>query len=36
MRSASIDTPVPFINELEWNFLPKERFAKQVKDLLDY
>lgn len=36
MRSASLDTPVPFVSELEWNFLPKERFAKQVRELIDY
>jgi 2-oxoisovalerate dehydrogenase E1 component len=36
MRSASLDTPVPFVSELEWNFLPKERFAEQVRELLDY
>jgi 2-oxoisovalerate dehydrogenase E1 component len=34
MRSASLDTPVPFAGKLEWEFLPKERFADQVKDLI--
>lgn len=36
VRSASIETPVPFVSELEWNFLPKQRFASQLKELLDY
>lgn len=36
IRSASLDTPVPFAAALEWNFLPKNRFAQQVKDLLEY
>ncbi|MBI1289287.1 MAG: dehydrogenase [Flavobacteriales bacterium] len=36
IRSASLDTPVPFASKLEWQFLPKDRFAKQVKGLLDY
>jgi 2-oxoisovalerate dehydrogenase E1 component len=34
MRSASLDTPVPFAGKLEWEFLPKKRFADQVKDLI--
>lgn len=36
IRSASLDTPVPFSSELEWNFLPKERFRKQLIDLWKY
>jgi len=36
IRSASLDTPVPFAGKLEWEFLPKNRFGKQVKDLLDF
>jgi 2-oxoisovalerate dehydrogenase E1 component len=36
MRSASLDTPVPFNAELEQNFLPKQRFAAQVERLLSY
>ncbi|MCF8258203.1 MAG: dehydrogenase E1 component subunit alpha/beta [Flavobacteriales bacterium] len=36
MRSASLDTPVPFVPELEWNFLPKDRFSAQVAELLAY
>lgn len=36
IRSASIDTPVPFASELEKNFMPKERFKKQLLDLVNY
>lgn len=36
LRSASLDTPVPFASNLEWGFLPKQRFAKQVMELLNY
>lgn len=36
LRSASLDTPVPFNANLEQNFLPKQRFAEQVKQLLNY
>lgn len=36
IRSASMDTPVPFAANLEKNFLPKERFQKQLFDLLEY
>ena len=36
MRCASLDTPVPFAIPLENNFLPKERFKKLLKELLDY
>ena len=35
-RSASIDTPVPFANKLEDDFLPKARFENQLRDLLSY
>lgn len=35
-RVASIDTPVPFIGELEQNFMPKERFKTALKALVDY
>lgn len=34
MRCASLDTPVPFTSNLEWQFLPKDRFAQQVQELL--
>lgn len=36
VRSASLDTPVPFSAELEWNFLPKQRFDKQLVELFNY
>ena len=36
VRSASLDTPVPMASALEQNFLPKDRFVKQLKDLLAY
>lgn len=36
MRSASLETPIPFVSELEWNFLPKTRFGSQVRELLAY
>ncbi len=36
VRSASLDSPVPFASDLEWNFLPKKRFAGQLQDLLRY
>ncbi|HTA28796.1 MAG TPA: dehydrogenase E1 component subunit alpha/beta [Bacteroidia bacterium] len=36
IRCASLDTPIPMGNELEWDFLPKARFTSQLKQLLDY
>ena len=33
MRVASLDTPVPMSEELEWNFLPKKRFAEELVKL---
>lgn len=36
VRSASLDTPVPFSAELEWNFLPRQRFEKQLIELFNY
>ncbi len=36
VRSASLNTPVPFAANLERNFLPTERFEQQLKDLLAY
>ena len=36
MRSASLDTPVPMNEGLEWNFLPKTRFEKQLIELYQY
>lgn len=35
-RVASLDTPVPFAAGLEASFLPRERFADTVRDLLAY
>ncbi|HEY8366667.1 MAG TPA: transketolase C-terminal domain-containing protein, partial [Bacteroidia bacterium] len=35
-RLASLDTPVPFAPNLEWNFLPKSRIAQTLNDLLNY
>ncbi len=35
-RVASLDTPVPFAKQLEQGFLPKQRFEKVLKELLDY
>lgn len=36
MRCASLDTAVPFAAELEWNFLPKNRFEGDLKKLVGY
>jgi 2-oxoisovalerate dehydrogenase E1 component len=36
VRSASLDTPVPMSSTLEWNFLPRDRFKKQLLDLVNY
>jgi 2-oxoisovalerate dehydrogenase E1 component len=36
MRSASLDTPVPFSTELEQNFLAKDRFEAQLLQLFNY
>ena len=36
VRCASLDTPVPMNVDLEWNFLPKARFEKQLLDLWKY
>lgn len=35
-RTGSLDTPVPFVAQLEQNFLPKERFKKDLLDLFEY
>lgn len=35
-REGSLDTPVPMNADLEINFLPKERFAKKLADLIKY
>lgn len=36
IRCASLDSPIPMGNELEWDFLPKSRFVKQLKQVLGY
>lgn len=36
VRAASLDTPVPFAIPLENNFLPKERFAEKLDQLLAF
>jgi len=36
MRCAALDTAVPFANNLEWNFLPKEKFKTKLKELVQY
>ena len=36
IRSGSLDSPVPFASGLEWNFLPKKRFAEQLQKLISY
>ncbi len=36
LRAASLDTPVPFAKTLEKDFLPKDRFRKQLERILEY
>ncbi len=36
VRSASLDTPVPFALTLEKNFLPQKRFEEQLLELINY
>ena len=36
VRCAALDTPVPFANSLEEQFLPKGKFGRQLSKLLDY
>ena len=36
MRSASLDTPVPFAKALEDQFLPKSRFKEDITTLINY
>lgn len=36
MREGSLDTPVPFTETLEANFLPKQRFERKLLELLNY
>jgi len=35
-RVASLDTPIPFAETLENQFLPKERLKNAINDLLNY
>ncbi len=35
-RCASIETPIPFVKHLENNYLPKNRFVEDLKELLAY
>ncbi len=36
MRAGSLDTPIPFAANLEQQYLPKDRFMKKLKDLIEY
>lgn len=36
VRCGSLDTPVPMSHGLEWNFLPRDRFKKQLLELFHY
>ncbi len=36
MREGSLDTPVPFDEALEKNFMPKERFEEKLLKLINY
>ena len=36
VRCASLDTPVPMNEGLEWNFLPKKRFETKLFELINY
>ncbi len=36
VRCGSLDSPVPFASDLEWNFLPRKRFGEKLQDLLNY
>ena len=35
-RVASMDTPIPFINQLENQYLAKGKFESALKELLSY
>ncbi|MBB78155.1 MAG: dehydrogenase [Crocinitomicaceae bacterium] len=35
-RVASLDTPVPFVKQLEDQFLPKERLASEIDEIMKY
>lgn len=36
MRVGSLDTPIPFAQNLEDQYLPKDRFRKKLQDLIEY
>lgn len=36
LREGSLDTPVPFVNNLEENFLPLNRFREKLLQLIEY
>ncbi|MCG9972344.1 alpha-ketoacid dehydrogenase subunit alpha/beta [Christiangramia crocea] len=36
MRVGSLETPVPFAENLEKQYLPQERFRKKLQDLIEY
>ena len=36
MREGSLDTPVPFDEQLEINFMPKQRFENKLLKLINY
>ncbi|MEC3908153.1 dehydrogenase E1 component subunit alpha/beta [Tamlana sp. 2201CG12-4] len=35
-RVGSLETPIPFAGQLEQQYLPKERFVKVIKEIIDY
>lgn len=36
VRSAALDSAIPMSSELEWNFLPRDRFKQQLLELYYY
>ncbi|MCP9200424.1 dehydrogenase E1 component subunit alpha/beta [Gramella sp. GC03-9] len=36
VRVGSLETPIPFAPALEKGYLPRDRFAQKLKDLIDY
>lgn len=36
VRVGALDTPIPFINQLEENFMPNKRFEQKLQELLAY
>jgi 2-oxoisovalerate dehydrogenase E1 component len=36
VRVGALDTPIPFINQLEENFMPNKRFEQKLQELLVY